>query len=551
MTVNASFEVEGVRKGTAFFWGFAESTQFVDVAEFGPLCGYERFEIEWRMALGRNIQNGSTVIPFFWATLVDGTTPFIAAPPASEYVHSPALILVAGSLAADVTISVQYTNQAGVPLRSASVVIPAGEDGTHEYVLVLEATDKGFKSIQSITAPGALPGTTIAVVGSWLKSPLNEAFKLAFALADLFIGQFTGNDFDAFEAGWGNDPGKLDNFDAIESETAAFDTVPQPVEDFENEWRMPQPFGPFANEDIRFSHDPFVDSLISDIAYGVFEIFAGANDRIRLSWSDGGTFADLDVQIAAGVYGSRTAHIQAVDGSSFVDGETFTIDDGVNPLVTFEFDSGGGVGVGNVAVPFAVTDDASIVRDSMITAINAAALDVTAQSFGAGVLHIDHDELGRFPILTEAVAAAGFVLTPALAQELQTKIKAALDVDTGDTDGVDFRVLVVTGGQLRLETLYDGPSGRPTMELLTGNDSAWTTLGFVPGQATQRATELRNLVTALFDVGVESSENYENGWRDNENSITAFTGGDLEAASFDVGTPEAFEDFEEEWILTL
>jgi hypothetical protein len=68
------------------------------------------------------------------------------------------------------------------------------------------------------------------------------------------------------------------------------------------------------------------------------------------------TAADADFKITgmedgkdAITHGQATGQIKITQ--ALVDGETFTIDDGINPAVTFEFDGGGGVAPGNIAIP--------------------------------------------------------------------------------------------------------------------------------------------------------------------------------------------------------
>ena len=52
------------------------------------------------------------------------------------------------------------------------------------------------------------------------------------------------------------------------------------------------------------------------------------------------------------------------------DGQTFTLSDGVNPVVTFEFDKTGAVTSGNVPVTFKPTDPAATIAASIVAAIN-------------------------------------------------------------------------------------------------------------------------------------------------------------------------------------
>src|SRR5258706_15778268 len=57
------------------------------------------------------------------------------------------------------------------------------------------------------------------------------------------------------------------------------------------------------------------------------------------------------------------------DPSAIAPGVTFTLDDGVNPAVTFEFVKGGPPAPGNVAIDIAVAVTADHVRDDVIIAI--------------------------------------------------------------------------------------------------------------------------------------------------------------------------------------
>jgi hypothetical protein len=73
----------------------------------------------------------------------------------------------------------------------------------------------------------------------------------------------------------------------------------------------------------------------------------------------------------------------AVRGQVLVDGNTFTINDGVGVTSIFEFDSNGSVGAGNIAVTFAASDNAGVMANRIILAINAAPLAIDANHYGA------------------------------------------------------------------------------------------------------------------------------------------------------------------------
>lgn len=112
---------------------------------------------------------------------------------------------------------------------------------------------------------------------------------------------------------------------------------------------------------------------------------------------------------------AATGTITAVGGASLVDGETFTISDGTNVATVFEFDSGGGVVGGHVAVAFTGGDSAATVAASILAAINGVGggLLVTASSGGGALVNLVNDVVGAQGnvALAETVANAGFVVS--------------------------------------------------------------------------------------------------------------------------------------------
>lgn len=69
--------------------------------------------------------------------------------------------------------------------------------------------------------------------------------------------------------------------------------------------------------------------------------------------------------------------IETPGGAQVVDGDTITISDG-SSSETFEFDSGGGVTGGNVAVAFTGGDSAATIASALNTAINGTALNLSS-----------------------------------------------------------------------------------------------------------------------------------------------------------------------------
>lgn len=112
---------------------------------------------------------------------------------------------------------------------------------------------------------------------------------------------------------------------------------------------------------------------------------------------------------------AATGTITAVAGANLVDGETFTLNDGINTPTVFEFDSGGGVTGGNVAVTFTGGDSAATVAAAIQGAINGvgSTLLITASSGGGAVTNLTHDRGGTVGnrAITDTVADAGFTTT--------------------------------------------------------------------------------------------------------------------------------------------
>lgn len=102
--------------------------------------------------------------------------------------------------------------------------------------------------------------------------------------------------------------------------------------------------------------------------------------------------AYFDADVVAGT--AATGSIVAVAEAAIADGDTFTLADGVNPAVTFEFDKDSNVTSGNVAIVLAGGETATQVRNLITAAINGATLDITASNSGAATTTLLNDALG-------------------------------------------------------------------------------------------------------------------------------------------------------------
>mgnify|MGYP001562217567 CR=1 FL=1 len=117
----------------------------------------------------------------------------------------------------------------------------------------------------------------------------------------------------------------------------------------------------------------------------------------------GATAADSATNFAAAVNAVTNVGVAAVWTIDLVDNPTdaekLDIRDTRGNPVTFEFESGGGVGLGNTAVTIGAT--AADTRDSLVTAINASVLLVVAAPGGGATLTVTMDDTGRGSSITE------------------------------------------------------------------------------------------------------------------------------------------------------
>ncbi len=111
-----------------------------------------------------------------------------------------------------------------------------------------------------------------------------------------------------------------------------------------------------------------------------------------------------------------TGTITTIAQTNFVDGEIFTLDDGINTPTVFEFDvAPDGVTPGNILVDISGDTTADDVRDTIIAAINGvgAALEISAADGGAATVDLTQSIGGTAGNTTssETVVSAGFILT--------------------------------------------------------------------------------------------------------------------------------------------
>lgn len=113
---------------------------------------------------------------------------------------------------------------------------------------------------------------------------------------------------------------------------------------------------------------------------------------------------------------AATGNITFIQGADIVDGETFVLNDGINPSVTFEFDSNSSVVESNTlrAIIYTGTETASEMRDLGLTAVtNAPSLNMGATSGSGSLLNLVNTVVGTAgnQTITDTVTNISFTHT--------------------------------------------------------------------------------------------------------------------------------------------
>jgi hypothetical protein len=192
-------------------------------------------------------------------------------------------------------------------------------------------------------------------------------------------------------------------------------------------------FGSTTTTNARFTND----------GQAPYDLYAGASDRFRVTINGTAFAANLNAAAPAYLVSKRVAltggnviipaspnnvlslnfgdavsaskgSITAVAGSLLIDGETFTLDDGVNDPVVFEFDDDSNVASGNIAVEFTGGDSAATVASAIQAAINGVVGDllITAGAPTGALVPLTNDSTGEGgnEAVTDTVANAGFIV---------------------------------------------------------------------------------------------------------------------------------------------
>jgi len=163
----------------------------------------------------------------------------------------------------------------------------------------------------------------------------------------------------------------------------------------------------------------------------IYRTAAGGTEYFLLaSIADNSTTTYTDKDVAA------SGTITCLGGADLIDGETFTISDGVHEPTVFEFDSGGGVTAGRTAVAFAGGDSAATVHLAVLAAINGvgATLAITATDGGGAIVNLVNENTGTAGnvTITDTVADVDFTHTGMSGG--QTGADASLSTTEAPTD---------------------------------------------------------------------------------------------------------------------
>jgi len=141
-----------------------------------------------------------------------------------------------------------------------------------------------------------------------------------------------------------------------------------------------------------------------------FALYAISNDVAV------GLPSDFVFEFPAGT--PAVGYIQSITAASLIDGETFTLDDGVNPPTTFEFDTNSLVFGSNVAVDISAAITAIDVATAIVSAINGVggSLNLTAGNAigSSSIVTVTNGQrgiVGNVTDWTDTVADSGFAIT--------------------------------------------------------------------------------------------------------------------------------------------
>jgi hypothetical protein len=221
--------------------------------------------------------------------------------------------------------------------------------------------------------------------------------------------------------------------------------------------------------------------------------------------------SNVPVSFVAGLkaVGSLTA-VAADPSTGIADGDTFTLDDGINPPTVFEFDTDSTVTPGNYPVAISSVETASVIKALIISAINSApSLNISAASGSGDLIQLSNDSyglVGNTGPIAESFANVGVTLTPIdMAGGLEwpdsAAIKAAIISAINSAPSLNISATPGAGMVIDLENSEYGNFGNTITETIS-NSSTLTPSGMAGGVDTSSPSTIKAaMVSAINSVG--------------------------------------------------
>jgi hypothetical protein len=454
--------------------------------------------------------------------------------------------------------------------QDATAQMPLGATTEFGYPLTYANGDIGFGqaaylSIDSIDANAV----AFIVHGCWTQFPMNEVDLFALTSSDiteLAIGQ------ESFETSWDNDGGLADDFSLVPSEPAPLGVITNTSAapyNLEDGYTLIVEYDDDVTQTVEFYEGVGIVDIDAVTAQELINVI-----NINLT----GVTAQL-TQTAGGFdivhLSSRSPlfnmHVTGGTANAWLNFPTDEIATYINLFESFER---GWWNAPPTTPPEHLNDEDSwgfenYIESTLDAYEDNAALNIDDTTFviTTGIndlIAIYFSDQGTLTTLIIQLAAATYANATAMAAELASKIDTALNADVGTANSSHFSTSVSYHylpdgskvGRIQLITAFDVAGVyRPYMELKDPpNNSAWATLGFITNRKSQRTIEANNISIASFDTTTpEAFEDFEEEWLSNEDSILVFTT-ELTSAVIGADGVEAFETTGPEddvWTLTL
>lgn len=574
---NFSYEIAGPHPGQALSWVITAESILREQAEFSIAVGEtqsyvaaESLELDWRapasydMPYNRPFTGGGQDD---WGTLNAPGGFVAAAGPAFGFVQEPYIEVDALTATADFIVTVTYTNTDGDVGQTATVTIPSTALPGSRWALTLEPGDIGFVAVTGMSAPAAFTSGSLEVQGLFTQNDWGRFVADPAGGAGTFEFEFgppVGQGFVAVPVIRVVDVDVVSTADVVLTITYVNE---QTVFSRVGTVTIPNGAEPGREYVIQLQGDDRGFESITNIVAapnmtsGILEVRGSwirdpLNQLAKFAFDDSPTGDLFPIALPEGTETFEAAW-GLLTGFGFINGLRDNFDALESELATISGSAAAEAFEKTWKLP--QTPDAAPYNEDRTFALVPW---VDSQEFASGAsiiitfesndrFQIEFPPLGTSAGPVEVILAPGTYTVAALATEIETKTDAALTAAPGLATGAHFSAITVTtlggGSVIRMITTY---SPNPMIITDTARFSVLSTLGITGGVATTRNAEADAVGAALFDVANDAFEDFEEEWRDNQDSVFAFTGPDLGAALFDVANVPQ-EDFETEWTLTL